>query len=162
MRVPIKILNPDAVLPAAAYADGDAGVDLASVEDLTLPPGGRALVPTGIALAIPQGFGGFVQPRSGLAARHGITLTNSPGLIDSNYRGEIKIIVQNTGEADFSISKGDRIAQLVFLRVEPAEFDPVDELPPTERGEGGFGSSGSGCDNSGADVKELSKKGNSG
>ena len=123
MRIPIKILNPAAQIPAHAYDDGDAGVDLTSVEALTLGAGDRALVPTGIAVAIPQGYGGFVQPRSGLAARRGITLTNSPGLIDSNYRGEIQVILQNTGHADFEIKVGDRIAQLVIMPVEHADFD---------------------------------------
>lgn len=142
MRIPIKILSPAATLPAHAYGDGDAGVDLSSVAEITLAPGERTLVPTGIAVAIPRGFGGFVQPRSGLAARHGITLTNSPGLIDSNYRGEINIILQNTGNDDFSISIGDRIAQLVIMPIEHAEFEAVEELPESDRGEGGFGSSG--------------------
>lgn len=129
-------------MPLHAYDDGDAGVDLTSVADLTLKTGERALIPTGIAIAIPGGYGGFVQPRSGLAARHGITLTNSPGLIDSNYRGEIKVIVQNTGSDDFEIRKGDRIAQLVVMPVAQADFEAVDELPESGRGEGGFGSSG--------------------
>ena len=142
MRIPIKLLHPDAIVPAHAYGDADAGVDLASVEDVALGAGERALVPTGISVAIPRGYGGFVQPRSGLAARHGITLTNSPGLIDSNYRGEIRVIVQNTGKEEFRIGKGDRIAQLVIMPVEHAEFDVVSELPDSDRGEGGFGSSG--------------------
>jgi dUTP pyrophosphatase len=142
VKIPIKILNPAATVPAHAYDDGDAGVDLTSVAEITLAPGERTLVPTGIAVAIPHGYGGFVQPRSGLAARHGITLTNSPGLIDSNYRGEINIILQNTGNEDFSISLGDRIAQLVIMPVEHAEFEAVDDLPESDRGEGGFGSSG--------------------
>ena len=142
MRIPIKILHPAATVPAHAYDDGDAGVDLTSVADMTLGAGKRALIPTGIAIAIPHGFGGFVQPRSGLAARHGITLTNSPGLIDSNYRGEIKVIVQNTGDEDFEVKIGDRIAQLVIMPVEHAGFEAVDELPESGRGEGGFGSSG--------------------
>ncbi len=142
MRIPIKILNPAATMPAHAYGDGDAGVDLTSVAELTLRPGERALVPTGVAVAIPQGYGGFVQPRSGLAAKNGITLTNSPGLIDSNYRGEIHVILQNTGNADFDIWVGDRIAQLVIMPVAHAEFEAVEELPGSDRGEGGFGSSG--------------------
>ncbi|MHB0867091.1 MAG: dUTP diphosphatase [Thermoleophilia bacterium] len=142
MRIPIKILHPAATIPQHAYDDGDAGVDLASVADLTLAVGERALVPTGIAVAIPPGYGGFVQPRSGLAARFGITLTNSPGLIDSNYRGEIQVIVQNTGRDAFQIRTGDRIAQLVIMPVQQADFEPVDELPASGRGEGGFGSSG--------------------
>ncbi len=146
MLIPIKILNPKAAPPAQAYGDGDAGADLASVEELTLKPGERALVATGIAVAIPKGYAGFVQPRSGLAARFGITLTNSPGLIDSNYRGEIKIIIQNTGADDFRIGVGDRIAQLVILPIEHADFESVDELPSSDRGSGGFGSSGKKAD----------------
>lgn len=142
MKIPIKILNPDAAVPAHAYGDGDAGVDLSSVVDVTINAGERALVLTGIAVAIPPGYGGFVQPRSGLAARHGITLTNSPGLIDSNYRGEIQVIVQNTGAEPFVINAGDRIAQLVIMPVEHAEFELVDELPESGRGSSGFGSSG--------------------
>jgi len=144
VRIPIKILNPKATVPGHAYGDGDAGVDLTSVDEITLMPGERALVSTGIAVAIPKGYGGFVQPRSGLAARHGITLTNSPGLIDSNYRGEIRIIIQNTGGQEFPIHVGDRIAQLVVMAVEHTEFEPVEELPDSDRGEGGFGSSGRG------------------
>ncbi len=146
MLIPIKILNPKASLPASAYGDGDAGADLASVEELTLGPGGRALVCTGVAIAIPAGYGGFVQPRSGLAAKFGITLTNAPGLIDSNYRGEIKVIIQNTGGEDFRINVGDRIAQLVIVPVEHAEFEAVEELPDSDRGAGGFGSSGKDAD----------------
>jgi dUTP pyrophosphatase len=142
VKIPIKILDPAAKLPAHAYSDGDAGVDLTSVTEIVVAPGGRTLIPTGIAVAIPRGYGGFVQPRSGLAARHGITLTNSPGLIDSNYRGEINIILQNTGIEDFIVRIGDRIAQLVIMPVEHAEFEAVEELPESERGEGGFGSSG--------------------
>lgn len=142
MKIPITKLNTDAVVPSHAYGEGDAGVDLASVADVTISPGERALVPTGIAVAIPAGYGGFVQPRSGLAAKHGITLTNSPGLIDSNYRGEIRVIVQNTGVEPFVIKVGDRVAQLVIMPVEHAEFEVVDELPESGRGHGGFGSSG--------------------
>ncbi len=141
MKIKIQKLTPEAVIPAAAYGDGDAGVDLASAEDLILREGERALVGTGVAVAIPAGYGGFVQPRSGLAAKYGITLTNSPGLIDSNYRGEIKVILQNTGHADFEIKTGDRIAQLVVMPVEQIQFEEVDELPGSDRGGGGFGSS---------------------
>ncbi len=142
MHIAIKKLNPRATIPSFAYDEGDAGVDLASVEDLVLGEGERALVATGIAIAIPPGYGGFVQPRSGLAAKHGITLTNSPGLIDSSYRGEIKVILQNTSHADFQIKAGDRIAQLVVMPVEQPQFELVDELPDSRRGDGGFGSSG--------------------
>jgi len=142
VRIPIKIINPAASVPMHAYGDGDAGVDLTSVDAITIKAGARAMVPTGIAMAIPHGYGGFVQPRSGLAANYGITLTNSPGLIDSNYRGEIKVIIQNTGSEDFEIKAGDRIAQLVIMPVERADFDAVEELPVSNRGQGGFGSSG--------------------
>lgn len=142
MKVPLQILHPEAKLPGCAYSDGDAGLDLSSVADMTLREGERALVPTGIAVAIPKGFAGFVQPRSGLAARHGITLTNSPGLIDSNYRGEIIVIMQNTGHEDFEINVGDRIAQLVVVPVEHIELEPVQKLPESDRGDDGFGSSG--------------------
>lgn len=135
-------MRPEAEIPAFAYDQGDAGVDLVSAEELVLGEGERALVSTGIAIAIPPGYGGFVLPRSGLAVNHGITLTNSPGLIDSNYRGEIRVILQNTGHADFEIEVGDRIAQLVIMPVELPEFELVEELPETSRGEGGFGSSG--------------------
>lgn len=142
MKVPLQILHPEAKLPGCAYGDDDAGLDLSSVAEMTLREGQRALVPTGIAVAIPRGFAGFVQPRSGLAAKHGITLTNSPGLIDSNYRGEIIVIMQNTGHEDFEINVGDRIAQLVVVPVEHIELEPVQKLPESDRGDGGFGSSG--------------------
>jgi dUTP pyrophosphatase len=108
-----------------------------------LHPGERALVPTGIAVSIPEGYAGFVQPRSGLASRHGISIVNTPGLIDSHYRGEIKVILVNLdGKASFEVRRGDKICQLVFQRVERAEFEEVDELDATTRGEGGFGSTG--------------------
>ncbi len=142
MQVPVKKVHPEARIPARAYGKGDAGFDLASVEELVLGEGERALVRTGIAVAIPPGYAGLVLPRSGLAAKYGITLTNAPGLIDSNYRGEIKVIVQNTGHGEFTIGKGDRIAQLVVTPVAAVEFQVVAELRESERGEGGFGSSG--------------------
>lgn len=142
VEVPLRLLDPDIEAPACAYA-GDAGVDLRSTCDLELAPFGRAMVPTGIAAAIPDGYAGFVLPRSGLAAKHGISLVNAPGLIDSNYRGEIKAILVNLDPREtFSISRGDRIAQLVIQRVEQSVFKACDELPPSERGTGGFGSSG--------------------
>jgi dUTP pyrophosphatase len=128
-----------------AYAtDGDAGADLVAAEALTLAPaGGRALVPTGAAIAIPAGYAGFVQPRSGLALRHGVTCLNSPGLIDSGYRGELKVLLVNTDPTEpFTIERGDRIAQIVIQRVEHCSFVEVTELPDSERGEGGFGSTG--------------------
>lgn len=135
-------LDPGAGAPSYAH-DGDAGCDLTSSEDVTLEPGHRALIPTGIAIAIPEGYAGFVQPRSGLAARHGISIVNTPGLIDSHYRGEIKVVLLNTDPAaPFHVKRGDKICQLVFQRVERAEFVEVEELGATVRGEGGFGSTG--------------------
>jgi len=128
-----------------AYAtEGDAGADLVAAEPLTLAPGGgRGLVATGAAIAIPEGYAGFVQPRSGLALRHGVTCLNTPGLIDSGYRGELKVLLVNTDPSEaFEIQRGDRIAQLVIQRVEHAQFVEVDELPDSVRGEGGFGSTG--------------------
>jgi dUTP pyrophosphatase len=129
------------VLPARAYT-GDAGLDLSACARIELAPGERALVPTGLAVAIPDGFAGFVQPRSGLAAEHGITIVNSPGLVDSGYRGELLVNLQNTdGSASFVVEPGMRIAQLVVLPVPVFEPVEVDELPGSERGERGFGSS---------------------
>lgn len=125
--------------------EGDAGADLVAAEDVTLPPaGGRALIATGMAIAIPMGYAGFVQPRSGLALRHGVTCLNTPGLIDSGYRGELKVLLVNTDPTEaFEITRGDRIAQLVIQKVEQANFVEVDELPAdSERGAGGFGSTG--------------------
>lgn len=135
-------LDPDAPTPAIAHA-GDAGYDLTSTVDLVLEPGMRALVPTGLAMSIPEGFAGFVQPRSGLAVKHGVSIVNSPGLIDSHYRGEIKVVLVNLDpEKPFSVNRGDKICQLVFQRVEQARFEQVEQLDDTERGEGGFGSTG--------------------
>ncbi|HEX5259915.1 MAG TPA: dUTP diphosphatase [Gaiellales bacterium] len=140
-EVLVQRLHPDARTPAAAYP-GDAGLDLASVEEATIPPGGRAVIGTGLAVAIPAGHAGFVQPRSGLAARHGITVVNSPGLIDSGYRGELRVVLQNTdGERPFEVRVGDRIAQLVVLAVPAVAVQEVEELPGSERAERGFGSS---------------------
>ena len=134
-------VRPGARVPERAYA-GDAGLDLAACEQLELRPGERALVPTGLAVAIPEGYAGFVQPRSGLAARDGITVVNSPGLIDSGYRGEIQVVLLNTDqERTFIAEAGDRIAQLVVLPVPALSVREVDELPPSERGVRGFGSS---------------------
>ena len=141
VRVPV--LRVDAALPLPAYArPDDAGLDLHAAEDVTLKPGGRALVPTGVALAIPPGYAGLVLPRSGLALRHGVTLLNTPGLIDAGYRGEVKVLLVNLGEAAVTLSRGDRIAQLVVQRVEHVTLAPVSELPPSARGTGGFGSTG--------------------
>jgi dUTP pyrophosphatase len=141
IEVEIVRLRADARVPERAYA-GDAGVDLAACEPVTLAPGERAVVPTGLAVAIPDGYAGFVQPRSGLAARHGVTIVNAPGLIDSGYRGEIQVVLLNTDKEDtFSADAGERIAQLVILPVPEVVLREVDELPASERGVRGFGSS---------------------
>lgn len=137
----IARVRDDARLPERAYS-GDAGLDLATCERIELGPGERAVAPTGLAVAIPEGFAGFVQPRSGLAARHGIAVVNSPGLIDSGYRGEIRVVLLNTDrERRFVAEPGDRIAQLVVLPIPELELVLVDELPASERGVRGFGSS---------------------
>jgi len=143
--VAVAVVRLDSGLPLPGYArSGDAGADLVARTDVTLPPsGGRRLVPTGMALAIPPGYAGFVQPRSGLALRHGVTCLNTPGLIDSGYRDEIAVLLVNTDpEAPYEIRRGDRIAQLVIQRVEAADFVEVDGLSDSERGLGGFGSTG--------------------
>ncbi|MGH9759601.1 MAG: dUTP diphosphatase [Blastocatellia bacterium] len=138
----IKLLDPTIPLPGYQH-EGDAGLDLPSRVNITLEPGERAMVPTGIALAIPKGYAGFVLPRSGLAARNGISLVNTPGLIDSGYRGEVTVVMINTDKnAAFSVKKGDRIAQLVIQRVETVDVIEVDDLDDTTRGAGGFGSTG--------------------
>jgi dUTP pyrophosphatase len=138
----LRRLHPDAVLPARAHP-GDAGLDLHAVEAAALAPGARASIPTGIAVAIPEGQAGLVLPRSGLAARSGIALVNAPGLIDAGYRGELRVLLLNTDrETPCEIAKGDRIAQLVLIRVELPETEEVDVLPDSVRGAGGFGSSG--------------------
>jgi dUTP pyrophosphatase len=142
IELPIQKLRDDAVLPARAY-HGDAGLDLSACERVELAPGQRAVVGTGLAVAIPEGYAGFVQPRSGLADRHGITVVNSPGLIDSGYRGELKVILLNTDDTHpFVVEPGMRIAQLVVLEIPGVELEEVDELPATERGVRGHGSSG--------------------
>jgi dUTP pyrophosphatase len=141
IELPIRRLREDAVLPGRAYA-GDAGLDLAACERHELGPGERASVGTGLAVAIPEGYAGFVQPRSGLAARHGITIVNTPGLVDSGYRGELRVILLNTDAREpFVVEPGMRIAQLVVLPVPELELTVVDELPESERGVRGFGSS---------------------
>ncbi len=141
IELPITRLRENAVVPERAYA-GDAGLDLAACEHAILGPGERATVGTGLAVAIPEGHAGFVQPRSGLAARHGISVVNSPGLIDSGYRGELRVVLLNTDRSEpFTVEPGMRIAQLVVLRLPELELVEVDELPPTERGARGFGSS---------------------
>ena len=143
LEIPIVRLTGGAVAPAYAR-DGDAGADLVAAESVILASGGgRALVPTGVAIAIPEGFAGFVQPRSGLALRHGVTCLNTPGLIDSGYRGEIKVLLVNTDPVQpFEVTEGARIAQLVIQKVEQCCFTEVVELPESERGESGFGSTG--------------------
>ena len=141
--VSIRRLRPDAHLPDQAY-EGDAGMDLAACEGVTIEPGERAVVPTGLAIEIPDGYAGFVQPRSGLAVRHGIGIVNSPGLIDSGYRGEIRVVLINTDdEQRFTVEPGMRIAQLVIVPVAAARLVEVDELAASERGSRGFGSSSS-------------------
>ena len=142
MRIEIQLLDPDIEIPSYAKP-GDAGLDLRSRVDMKLEPGMRALVPTGLAIAIPEGYVGLVHPRSGLAIKNGISMVNTPGTIDSGYRGEIAVILINHDrEETFEIKRGDRIAQLVIQQVEIAELVAVKELPMSERGAGGFGSSG--------------------
>ncbi len=139
--MPIRRLRADAVVPERAYA-GDAGFDLAACDPVELGPGERAVVGTGLAVAIPEGYAGFVQPRSGLAARHGIAVVNAPGLIDSGYRGEIRVVLLNTDRSQgFLVEPGMRIAQLVVLPVPELALVETDELPESERGVRGFGSS---------------------
>ncbi len=141
IELPIQRLRDDAVVPTRAYA-GDAGLDLAACERVELGPGERATVGTGLAVAIPEGHAGFVQPRSGLALRHGITIVNTPGLVDSGYRGELKVILLNTDPHEpFVVEPGMRIAQLVVMQVPDLDPVEVDELPASERGVRGFGSS---------------------
>ena len=141
IELPIQRLRPDAVVPGRAYS-GDAGLDLSSCERVELAPGERALVPTGLAVAIPEGYAGFVQPRSGLATKHGISIVNTPGLVDSGYRGELLVNLVNTdATTPFVVEPGMRIAQLVILPIPELELVEVDELPESERGVRGFGSS---------------------
>ena len=140
-QLPVRKVRPGAVLPSRAY-DGDAGLDLAAAEAVVLAPGERAVVGTGLAVAVPEGHGGFVQPRSGLAAKHGITIVNAPGLVDSGYRGEVKVVLLNTGDEPFEVEPGMRIAQFVVLPVAAVEPVEVADLPESERGECGYGSSG--------------------
>lgn len=142
IRIPLQQLDKDLPVPENAYV-GDGAVDLRSTKDLVLKPFERALVPTGIAIELPLGYAALVVPRSGLAIKHGITLVNAPGLIDSNYRGEIGAIIANMDPHEaFEIKRGDRIAQLMIIAVEQPEFVVVKTLSETERGAGGFGSSG--------------------
>ncbi len=145
LRVPLHQLDPELALPSYARP-GDAGADLRASRDVVLPArGGRALVPTGLAIAIPEGHAGLVLPRSGLALRHGVTCLNTPGLIDAGYRGELQVLLVNHDpEEDYAVSRGDRVAQLVIVRVEEAMFDPVpaEGLGEATRGSGGFGHTG--------------------
>ncbi|MBM6999375.1 dUTP diphosphatase [bacterium] len=141
LDVNITKLCDDATIPSYTR-DGDAGLDLVSTSDVRIAPGARAIVPTGLAIEIPCGYAGYVQPRSGLALKHGITVLNTPGLIDSNYRGELKVILLNTGDEAFEVKKGDRIAQLVILAVPTVRLHCMDALSDTDRGTHGFGSSG--------------------
>lgn len=142
VRVLVQRLDAELAMPAYAHP-GDAGADLLSAVDVELAPGERAVVPTGVALAIPDGYAGFVHPRSGLAARHGVSLVNAPGTIDSGYRGEVRVVLVNLDRArTVRLRRGDRIAQLVVQPVATAEFTEVDGLPDSARGVGGFGSTG--------------------
>jgi dUTP pyrophosphatase len=142
VELPIRRLRDDAVVPARAYA-GDAGLDLAACERVELAPGERATVGTGLAIAIPEGYAGFVQPRSGLALRHGVTCLNTPGLIDAGFRDEISVLLVNLDpHVAFDIARGDRIAQLVIQRVHDVAWREVDILDDSERGTGGWGSTG--------------------
>ncbi len=145
VRVLVRRIGEDSDLPLPARATpGSAGLDLraALLEPLVLPPGGRALVGTGIAVALPPGWEGQIRPRSGLAAEHGVTLLNTPGTVDSDYRGEIRLVVVNLGEAPFTIRRGDRIGQMVVAKVAPVRLEEVGELPATTRDAGGFGHTG--------------------
>jgi len=142
IEIAVQRLRAEAVVPTRAYS-GDAGLDLVACERCELGPGERAVVPTGVAVAVPEGYAGFVQPRSGLARRNGISIVNTPGLIDSGYRGELQVTLLNTDrEQSFTVEPGMRIAQLVVLPVPEIELVEVDELPASERGTAGFGSSG--------------------
>jgi dUTP pyrophosphatase len=142
MRLPVKRLDPTIPLPRYAKPD-DAGLDLHAAEPTVLKPGERALVPTGLAVAIPKGFAGLVMPRSGLALRHGVTVLNAPGVIDAGYRGELKVLLINHDRTTTAtLARGERIAQLVLTPVSTAELAEVETLPDSERGDGGFGSTG--------------------
>jgi dUTP pyrophosphatase len=141
-ELPVRRLDPGLPLPAYAHP-GDAGADLCAAEDVELPPGGRATVGTGVAVAVPEGHAAFVHPRSGLASRHGITVVNAPGTVDAGYRGELRVVLLNTDQREpFTVRRGDRIAQLVVQPVTRVRFLEVAELPASPRGEGGFGSTG--------------------
>lgn len=142
MAESVEVLITAQSVPSYSHP-GDAGADLSSSEAITLPPGQRATVGTGVSIALPAGFVAFIVPRSGLAAKHGITVVNSPGTVDAGYRGEIKVTLLNTDSSDsFEIAKGDRVAQMIVMPVTQARFIPVEKLPVSERGESGFGSTG--------------------
>jgi len=142
LEISIRRLDPDVPLPSYAHP-GDAGADLVTTQDITLKPGERALVPTGISIALPEGYAAFVHPRSGLAARHGLSIVNTPGTVDAGYRGEIKVALINHDQTEpVVLNRGDRIAQLVIQRVEHAVFVEVEDLPESARGAGGYGSTG--------------------
>ena len=141
MTVRFKRLRPDAVLPAYAHP-GDAGMDIRSVDDLEIAPGARALVHTGLVMILPPGWEAQVRPRSGLALKHGVTVLNTPGTIDAGYRGEVGVILANFGDAPFAVKKGDRIAQVVIAPVTTAAIEETDVVDDTDRGGGGFGSTG--------------------
>ncbi|MBR4354091.1 MAG: dUTP diphosphatase [Kiritimatiellae bacterium] len=142
MTLKFKKINPDAIIPAYAHPS-DAGMDIRSVEDLTIPAGKRALVHTGLVMALPPRYEAQVRPRSGLALKHGITVLNTPGTIDAGYRGEVGVILANFGDEDFKVSKGDKIAQVVIAPVtQPDEIVEIEEIDETDRGAGGFGSTG--------------------
>ena len=141
MTLPFKRIHPDAVLPAYAHPS-DAGMDLRSVDELVLPPGGRALVHTGLVMALPPLYEAQVRPRSGLALKHGVTVLNAPGTVDSGYRGEVGVILANFGDVDFPVKKGDKIAQLVIAPVTQPVIAETEFVDETDRGAGGFGSTG--------------------
>ncbi|MBU4284189.1 MAG: dUTP diphosphatase [Nanoarchaeota archaeon] len=141
LKIKIRKIKENAILPHYAH-EGDAGVDIYSTEDYVLKPGQRILVSTGLIMDIPKGYEGQIRPKSGLALKHGITTCNNPGTIDSGYMGEIRVIVINHGAEEFKIEKGTKIAQMVFNKIEKAEFEEVEKLDDTKRGQGGFGSTG--------------------
>ena len=141
MTLAFKRIHPDAVLPAYAHKS-DAGMDVRSVEDLVIAPGKRALVPTGLVMLLPPGYEAQVRPRSGLALKHGVTVLNTPGTIDSGYRGEVGVILANFGDSDFAVRKGDKIAQIVIAPVTQPDIVESDTVESTDRGAGGFGSTG--------------------
>lgn len=142
MRIPVVVLHDDLALPSYARP-GDAGLDLLAAEDTTIDPGGRALIPTGIAVAIPDGYAGFVHARSGRSLTEGLAMANAPGLIDSGYRGELRVVAVNLDRSEpIHVKRGEKVAQLVIQRVEEVTLERVEALPPSQRGEGGFGHSG--------------------